>query len=123
MDKTSKNVLEIMNRYPKPEQYAFWLINDAVKLEAKHCGLSVEEFSNVINTLISEGWAEYVFTNGGRRSGVKLTHKGVHYKEFLRIERRNKIIFPATVSVVTSLLVDGIKALLPLILQLLANTP
>lgn len=122
MDKTSKKVLKIMNRYHAPEQYAFWLINDAVKLEAKRCELSIEEFSNVINNLISDGWAEYVFSNSGSRSGVKLTHKGVHYKEFLRIERRNKIIIPATVAVITSLLVDGIKALLPLILQLLSNS-
>ena len=100
-----------------PEQFAFWLFNDAMRLEADACGLSIEDFSNAINHLIAEGWAEYVFTQNGYRSGVKLPHKGVHYKEFMREERIKKFLIPVIVSTVTSLLIDGIRALLPLILQ------
>ena len=69
-----------------PERFAFWLFSDALQLEADACGLPVEEFSNALNQLIAEGWAEYVFTRNGNRSGVKLTHNGVHYKEYLRRE-------------------------------------
>ena len=116
-DKTSKKVLEGMHHDGPPEQFAFWLFSDAMRLEADTCGLSIEDFSNAINHLIAEGWAEYVFTQNGYRSGVKLTHKGVHYKEFMREERIKKFLIPVIVSAVTSLLVDGIRALLPLILQ------
>ena len=38
-----------------PEQFAFWLFNDAMRLEADACGLSIEDFSNAINHLIAEG--------------------------------------------------------------------
>jgi hypothetical protein len=38
-------------------------------------------------------------------------------KEFMREERIKKFLIPVIVSAVTSLLIDGIRALLPLILQ------
>lgn len=106
-----------MHQGGSPEQFAFWLFDDAMQFEADACGISIEDFANAVNYLISDGWAEYVFTRDRRRSGVKLTHKGVHYKEFIREERAKMILIPITVSAVTSLLIDGIRALLQLILQ------
>ena len=98
-----------------PERFAFWLIDDALKLEADACGLPVEEFANAVNQLIAEGWAEYVFSAKGNRSGVKLTHKGVHYKEYMASERIKAILLnfalPLLVSVagtiVTNILFPG----------------
>lgn len=127
MDKTSKKILERMHQDGSPEQFAFWLFGDAVRLEAEACGLSVEDFANAVNHLIAEGWAEYVFTRDGYRSGVKLTHKGVHYKEFIRRETAKtaltSILIPILVSLITTLVASGLPALLQQISQWFSNTP
>ena len=117
MDKVCKKVLERMHQDGPPEQFAFWLFDGAMKLEAEACGLSVEELGNALRYLIENGWAEYVFSRDNHRSGVKLTHKGVHYKEFIWRDRMSRILIPAAVSVATSIIVDCIKWLLPLLLQ------
>lgn len=100
-----------------PENYAFWLIDNAVKMEADACGLSIEEFQNTVNHLILNGYAEYVFTRNGNRSGVKLTHKGVHYKEFARAERIKMIWLPILSAIVTTIIIDVLKWLWTLIPQ------
>ena len=117
MDKTCKKLLKYAHSDGAPEQFAFWIFEDAMSLYAKECKLPIEEMYNAVQYLISEGWAEYVDTQSGNHSGVKLTHKGVHYKEFLRRERFSKILIPMVVSVLTRLLIDGIQRLLPLILK------
>lgn len=115
MDRVCKKVLKRMHSDGPPERFAFWLFDDALHLEADACGLPVEEFANAVNQLIAEGWAEYVFTAHGYRSGVKLTHKGVHYKEYMASERIKAILLnfalPLLVSVagtiVTNILLPG----------------
>lgn len=106
-----------------PERFAFWLFSDALQFEADACGLPVEEFANALNQLVAEGWAEYVFTRNGNRSGVKLTHKGVHYKEYMASERAKAILLPAVVSFITTLATLAAKALFPLLLQWIASSP
>lgn len=115
MDKSCKIVLDRMHSEGNPESYAFWLINDAIKMEADACGLSVEEFHNTVNHLILNGYAEYVFSRNGNRSGVKLTHKGVHYKEFARAERIKLIWIPILVAISTTIIIDVLKWLWTLI--------
>lgn len=115
MDKSCKTVLEHMHSKECPENYAFWLIDDAVKMEADACGLSIEEFQNTVNYLILNGYAEYVFSRNGNRSGVKLTHKGVHYKEFARAERAKVFWIPLVVSIITATITAIITSLLTLI--------
>lgn len=115
MDKSCKIVLDRMHSEDNPESYAFWLINDAIKMEADACGLSVEEFHNTVNHLILNGYAEYVFSRNGNRSGVKLTHKGVHYKEFARAERIKLIWIPLFVSIIAATITAIITSLLTLI--------
>lgn len=115
MDKSCKIVLDRMHSEGNPESDAFWLINDAIKMEADACGLSVEEFHNTVNHLILNGYAEYVFSRNGNRSGVKLTHKGVHYKEFARAERIKLIWIPILVAISTTIIIDVLKWLWTLI--------
>lgn len=117
MDRTSKKVLERMHQDGSPEQFAFWLFDDAIRLEAEACGLSTEDFANAVNHLIAEGWAEYVFTRDGYRSGVKLTHKGVHYKEFEKSERVKTIWIPIGISVATAIITSIVTSLLTLMSQ------
>jgi len=115
MDRVCKKVLRRMHSDGPPERFAFWLFSDALQLEADACGLPVEEFSNALNQLIAEGWAEYVFARNGNRSGVKLTHKGVHYKEHMASERAKTFLLnfalPLLVSVagtiITNLILRG----------------
>lgn len=121
MDKTCKKVLRHMHSDGPPERFAFWLFSDALKLEADACELPVEEFANAVNQLIAEGWAEYVFTVHGYRSGVKLTHKGVHYKEYMRSERVKTFLTPAVVSIITTLSTLAVKSSFPLLLQWIAS--
>lgn len=123
LDKVCKKVLKQMHSDGPPERFAFWLIDDALKLEADKCGLPVEEFANAINQLIAEGWAEYVFSRNNNRSGVKLTHKGVHYKEYMVSEQVKTFLIPAVVSVITTLSTIAVKSLFPLLLQLLSSSP
>lgn len=115
MDKSCKTVLEHMHSKGCPANYAFWLIDDAVKMEADACGLSIEEFQNTANYLILNGYAEYVFSRNGNRSGVKLTHKGVHYKEFARAERIKLILLPILIAILTTIIIDVLKWLWTLI--------
>lgn len=110
LDKVCKKVLKQMHSDGPPERFAFWLIDDALKLEADKCGLPVEEFANAINQLIAEGWAEYVFSRNGNRSGVKLTHKGVHYKEYMAAAQAKiillNVLLPLLVSVTGSIIIN-----------------
>lgn len=123
MDRVCKKVLRRMHSDGPPERFAFWLFSDALQLEADACGLPVEEFANALNQLIAEGWAEYVFTRNGNRSGVKLTHKGVHYKEYMAAERAKTVIVPFVISVATILIERAAELWLPLLLQWLASSP
>lgn len=121
VDRTSKKLLERMHQDGSPEQFAFWLFDDAVRLDANACGLSVEDFANAMNHLIVEGWAEYVFTRDGYRSGVKLTHKGVHYKEFEKAERVKTIWVPIGISVATAIITSIITGIATSLLTLMSQ--
>lgn len=82
MDKTCKYVLKKMNKYRKPESYAVWLFNDAIHFEAKKFQMSDIEFMNLIDQLVKEGFLEYIESSNGNKSGVRLTHKGLHYNKY-----------------------------------------
>ena len=92
MDKTCKRVLEHMHHDGKPEQYNMLFFDDYIKLEAELCGLTIEDFSNAVSHLINEGFVEHIRSRSGRITGIKLTHKGVHYKEFTRQKIREYIV-------------------------------
>lgn len=123
MDKVCKKIIEKMHNDGPPEQFAYWLFPDALKYNAEQCGLTAEEFSNAVNQLVAEGWAEFVYTRYGNRSGVKLTHKGVHYKEYLRSEKTKSILLPAAVSIITTLTTSALKELWPLLSQWFSSFP
>ncbi len=83
MDKTSKKVLEHIRNRDNPEKYTLWFLDNCVIEEAERCEITSDEFLNAIKHLIDEGLIEHI-PSKGNLSGIKLTHKGVHYKEFSR---------------------------------------
>lgn len=122
MDKVCKKLLKRMHSDGAPERFEFRLFSDSMQTEADLCGVTIEEFSNAVKALVADGLAEYVFTKNGFKSCVKLTHKGVHYKEYIVSERIKTFVVPAVVSVITTLSTLAVKDLWPLIRQWLSNT-
>lgn len=91
MDKTSKKVLYHIRHRDNPEKYMLWFLDNYVSREAESCGVTPDEFLNAIKHLIDEGLVEYI-PSKGKLTGIKLTHKGVHYNEFARQKIREYIV-------------------------------
>lgn len=121
MDRTSKQVLRYIHSYGDADNYAIRYMDDGLGEEAKKCGMPRNQFGNAIAYLVASGYMEHIYTAGGKKIGVKLTHKGVHYQEFRRRERIKfvvtSILIPALVAFITAIITALITSGWPALLQ------
>ena len=83
MDKMSKLFLKHFNSKPNPEEYVCWRCNEDDLKEAIELNITIDEFYNIIKYLVNQGYFEYLYySNSKKIAGFKLTHNGLHYKEF-----------------------------------------
>lgn len=128
MDKQSKKVLEYLCKHRNYKDYAFFFTNGLREKTAKELKISVDDLNECIKFLFENGYISYHRTDD-RLYGFILKHNGIHAKEFDRIEKMQfifrsilvPIIVSVTTTLITSIAINGLEHLLPLIQELLKN--
>lgn len=126
MDKKSKKVLKYLCKHRNYKDYAFFFTNGLREKTANKLKISVDDLNECIKFLNEKGYITYHRTDS-RIYGFILKHKGIHAEEFERIEKMRfiykSILVPIIVSIITTLtttiIVNGLEHLLPLIPELL----
>lgn len=83
MDKQSKKFLKHFASKENAGQYICLYQYQDHEKEAEKLNLSVDEFNDIVKHLESLGYLEFVRYHGtDRHAGFKLTHKGLHHRNF-----------------------------------------
>ena len=121
LDRLSKSVLEKIIELSKTDQKL-----DIYKLEEQFDQIGYEDVGKIIVFLGDQNLITYDhMANGLFR--IKPTHSGTSWKEYIKIERnefwRKSIWTPILVAASTTLIINGLQRLLPLIIEWAARTP
>jgi len=126
MDKTSKKVLNYLCEYKDYNNYSFFFVGDMLQEFSKRLNMKPDELRACITYLHNKDYVDYTMTSN-EITGFVINHNGIHHDEFRFIDRKKfiktSVIVPIVVSFLTTLLIDGLKWLLPLIQKLLLNIP
>lgn len=106
MDKLSREILKDLNtRSADPAAELYDWNTDMAKLAAR-IGTPIETIRAAIRYMHEEHYIKYLYDQHDRNCGFQLDHKGLHYKEFTGIDRREFwfkcVLTPIVVSVVAS---------------------